>query len=513
MQIYRYILHILLAIILCSCNRIDDTDRLQRAQDNLHIHPDSTIAILDSLDLDHLGPHKAHVYLLKGKANLNLNNYPDAMESFLHAEKIADKDGNDSILILSRLGMMAISDSVNDVNEKARYALRLCEIYERHKDYDGMYDVLVKFKRFFLEDQPYAYADELVNYARILSENDTTRCYFYGDTTELRGKNLYDNLGSLGSPDVTSWRYIDGLKGFNAQMLINKIESNDGWKDDIANDSSDISPADAHLVATKLWADGYYAMADSFIRYYKNHYAEKMIAWIPDRPARRIHSRVTMRLMDRRKPEFRKTFQDDVKMVVSRFHYEEGVIKEQTIRHQRIVIIMASVIIAVFVIAIIMYLRLARMRRQRREDNNMRVASELRTALHSLEELHLATLSRLCETYYESTSKDSVKSRVARDTLKAIEEIATSPEFYSMLESRLNTEDGNAVTLLRAEIPGIKEQDVRLYLCNASGFSIPTMCMILNERREVIYNRRLRLRTRIQESDAEHRDMFLNHLR
>lgn len=220
-----------------------------------------------------------------------------------------------------------------------------------------------------------------------------------------------------------------------------------------------------------------------------------------------------MRLTDSRKPEFRKTFQDDVKMVVSRFHYEEEVIKEQTIRHQRIVIIMASVIIAIIIIAIIMYLRLARMRRQRREDNNMRVAAELRTALHSLEELHLTTLSRLCETYYESTSKDSVKSRVARDTLKAIEEIAASPEFYSMLESRLNTEDGNAVTLLRAKIPGIKEQDVRLYLCNASGFSIPTMCMILNERREVIYNRRLRLRTRIQESDAEHRDMFLNHLR
>ena len=199
--------------------------------------------------------------------------------------------------------------------------------------------------------------------------------------------------------------------------------------------------------------------------------------------------------------------------VVTRFHYEEGVIKEQTIRHQRIVIIMASVIIAVIIIAIIMYLRLARMRRQRREDNNMRVASELRASLTSLEELHLATLSRLCETYYESTSKDSVKTRVARDTLKAIEEIAASPDFYSMLESRLNTEDGNAVSLLRAEIPGIKEQDVRLYLCNASGFSIPTMCMLLNERREVIYNRRLRLRTRIQESDAEHRDMFLNHLR
>lgn len=504
MRLYKYILCTVFILAIWSCGKNENNGDLNIVKDLVNTYPDSAIILLDKLELDRLGPHKAHAYLLKGRANLNLNNYPDAMESFLHAEKIADKDGNDSILILSRLGMMAISDSVNDVNEKARYALKLCEIYERHKDYNGMYDVLVKFKRFFLADQPYAYSEELVNYARILCENDTNK---------LRGENLYDNLAFLGSPDVTSQRYIDGLKGFNAQLLINKIKNNDGWKDDIANDSSDISPANAHLVATRLWADGYYAMADSFIRYYKNHYAEKMIAWIPDRHAGRINSMVTMRLIDSRKPEFRKTFQDDVKMVVTRFHYEEGVIKEQTIRHQRIVIIMASVIITVIIVAIIMYLRLARMRRQRQEDNNMRVASELRASLTSLENLHLTTLSRLCETYYESTSKDSVKTRVARDTLKAIEEIAASPDFYSMLESRLNTEDGNAVSLLRAEIPGIKEQDVRLYLCNASGFSIPTMCMLLNERREVIYNRRLRLRTRIQESDAEHRDMFLNHLR
>lgn len=296
-SIIKYFVRIIVSfslLIIGSCAGSSDRDfgRMSRADSLIDTWPDSAITIIDSIDIDRLGPHKAHAYLLKGRANLNLNNYPDAMESFLHAEKIADKDGNDSILILSRLGMMAISDAVNDVNEKARYALRLCEIYEKHKDYDGMYDVLIKFKRLFTDDQPYAYADELLNYARILCENDTTKS---------RGKNLYENLAFLGSPDVTSWRYIDGLKGFNAHQLINKIESNDGWKDDITNDSSDISPANAHLVTSRLWADGYYAMADSFIRFYKNNYAEKVIARIPDRHTGIIHSRVTMRIMDREK--------------------------------------------------------------------------------------------------------------------------------------------------------------------------------------------------------------------
>lgn len=434
-------------------------------------------------------------------------NYPDAMESMLYAEKISTDTGNDSIATLSLRAMMDLSDSICDNDKKAQYAIKACDIYKNNSDYDNMYDILSNF--YLFDESAHRHADTIKYYASYLLENDTA----HNNYNSQRNQQLLSAINGYGSYNYYEWLFNVELKAFAPGQFIQQIKSNKGWQEEITNDSANISAKNAHLITVRLWEEGLDDIALTFINFYRKSYPEKFIRTYFDPTSGQIKSEVSFKLLDPRKEEFRATFQHDVQSVVTRFHYEEGVIKEQTIRHQRIVIIMASVIIAIIIIAIIMYLRLARMRRQRREDNNMRVAAELRTALHSLEELHLTTLSRLCETYYESTSKDSVKSRVARDTLKAIEEIAASPEFYSMLESRLNTEDGNAVTLLRAEIPGIKEQDVRLYLCNASGFSIPTMCMILNERREVIYNRRLRLRTRIQESDAEHRDMFLNHLR
>ena len=66
---------------------------------------------------------------------------------------------------------------------------------------------------------------------------------------------------------------------------------------------------------------------------------------------------------------------------------------------------------------------------------------------------------------------------------------------------------------LHEAFPNIKEIDSRMYTLNAIGLTIPAICMLLKERREVIYNRRLRLRSRIQESDTPHRDQLLKYLR
>ena len=60
----------------------------------------------------------------------------------------------------------------------------------------------------------------------------------------------------------------------------------------------------------------------------------------------------------------------------------------------------------------------------------------------------------------------------------------------------------------------------RLKLCKASAGSGKTyqlalnyITLLLGERREVIYNRRLRLRARIREVAPTHMEIFLNYLR
>ena len=185
----------------------------------------------------------------------------------------------------------------------------------------------------------------------------------------------------------------------------------------------------------------------------------------------------------------------------------------KTIRFQRAMLISISALSIVSIIAIALYMRLLTLRRRRREYNNIRTATELRSALMDMETLHLRTLSHLCNAYYDSYNKESVKSKIAKDTLNTINEIAEAPDFFDRLEARLNESCDNLMVKFRAEAIGVKEQDLRLFICNAIGLTIPAICLLITEKRDVVYTRRLRLRAKIQESDYEHREIFLEHLR
>lgn len=465
-----------------------------------------TCSCSGSEDLD------AYEYYEQGQDKLDLNNYPEAMEAFLRAEKLAEETLNDSVLALSRVGMMNLSDSICDINEKARYAIKACEVYEKHRDYDSMYAILSDFTKYHAENKPYIHADKIKHYASILNENDTTRAYFYADTLERRSKRLYQQLEHFGSLDVSSWVLIDGLKAFNPYNLTEKIKSDNGWHEDISDDSANISAQNAHLVALSLWQQGLEEKAHDFINYYRFRYSEPIINQTIDTVNKRFVSHVSYRMNHTDKPEFRATFQEDVRTAVTRFHYEEVLMREQTIRYQRIIIAVIAAMAIAIITAIAIYMHMTRQRRRQREQQDMLSASELHTALRDLEEQHLNTLQHLCDTYYENYSNESAKSKTARDTIKAIREMADSESFVIRLEKHLDNIGDGIMSKLRDELPELKHSDRLLFLYNALGLSIPTICLMLGERREVIYNRRIRLRTKIQESNAPHKDTLLNYL-
>lgn len=225
-------------------------------------------------------PGNADEYYRNGRAKLDKHNYPEAVNAFLHAENIARECGNDSLEVLSQRAMMDLHDSVCDANGKARYAFKACEIYARHKDYDSIYAVLSRFTGVYhFETPPYEYMDEFRHYTKLLLENDTTRAYFYADTLERRSKHLYYMLSHLGTLDAYSFRFIDDLKEFNPQILIDKIKNDGDWREDVANDSADISATDAHMIATVLLCQGFEDKADDFINYYKWKYSDKIIKY------------------------------------------------------------------------------------------------------------------------------------------------------------------------------------------------------------------------------------------
>ena len=264
----------------------------------------------------------AYNYYLKGKAKLDLHNYPEAMEAFLNAEKCAEQTGNDSVLALSRVGMMNLYDSICDINEKGHYAVKACEVYEKYHDYDNMYAILSDFTNYITPEERLAtHADKIKHYASILNDNDTTRCYFYANTFERRSERLYRQLENFNSPDVTSWLMIDGLKGFNPYNLSEKIKNDDGWREDISSDSANISAKNAHLVTRLLWEQGLDENANDFINYYREEYREPIINQTFDTINQQVISYVSFRFKGDIRDEFSSTFQEDVRAAVVRFNY------------------------------------------------------------------------------------------------------------------------------------------------------------------------------------------------
>ena len=159
--------------------------------------------------------------------------------------------------------------------------------------------------------------------------------------------------------------------------------------------------------------------------------------------------------------------------MVVRFNYEEVLMREQTIRFQRVVIILISAL-AIAVMSAIAHIH-THSHHTSPPSSGAGHADSLRTAHRPPRPRGscISTLSHLCDTYYENYANESVKSKAARDTLRAISELASSDDFVTRLEKHLDDTADGLMSCLRAEMPDLKESDTRLFLYNALGLSIP----------------------------------------
>ena len=80
------------------------------------------------------------------------------------------------------------------------------------------------------------------------------------------------------------------------------------------------------------------------------------------------------------------------------------------------------------------------------------------------------------------------------------------------LEIIVNAYKDNVITLLRQEFPKLKPKDIQFMCYWYAGFSPNTMSLLLDEKIENIYNRKSRMRRRLDESTSTYRVLFLEHL-
>ena len=119
-------------------------------------------------------------------------------------------------------------------------------------------------------------------------------------------------------------------------------------------------------------------------------------------------------------------------------------------------------------------------------------------------------LERLCEQYYVFEGTDKLQNNLLKEVRQAVEGLRNDRKVQARLERSVDATLDGAAAKLRAQLPNCKEEDVRLFVLAASGFSRTAMATLMDKEKGVVNNRLWRLKGRIESSDAPDRDLLLS---
>ena len=121
------------------------------------------------------------------------------------------------------------------------------------------------------------------------------------------------------------------------------------------------------------------------------------------------------------------------------------------------------------------------------------------------------TFNHLCNDYFEFLESDKNPNRIIKDIENELKEIRNPNNLFE-IEKSVDEYLGGVMTLLRMEVPTLKEDDVVFLSLVFAGFSVRAVCLIIGIKYKNFYLRKSRLVKKISNSGAPHLDFFLNKL-
>ncbi len=216
----------------------------------------------------------------------------------------------------------------------------------------------------------------------------------------------------------------------------------------------------------------------------------------------------------------------NVTETVSNYREYERIIQEREIQHEKTT---KTIIVVVFImIMALSYIIISlRLKAQRKEiENNMLLASNLRNMLkvkqtetnsmqeviNNLFEQRFATIDKLSSDYYEYQGTANEKQKIYIDVMKLVSGLGSDKKTIKELEDFVNTYKDNLMIRFREEFPDMKESDCILYLYAVAGFSSRAISIFIREKLEVVYNRKSRLKQKINRSTSPNATTFGQYL-
>ena len=122
-----------------------------------------------------------------------------------------------------------------------------------------------------------------------------------------------------------------------------------------------------------------------------------------------------------------------------------------------------------------------------------------------------SVVNALCSAYYESAGAKLEKKRIVAEVENLIRDFTEkSNRKIELVESADKYTDG-IYSAFKKDFPKLKEEDYRLFLYLIFGFSARSISLFMEEKIEVIYNRKSRLKSKIKSSNVTLKNEYLEY--
>ncbi len=121
------------------------------------------------------------------------------------------------------------------------------------------------------------------------------------------------------------------------------------------------------------------------------------------------------------------------------------------------------------------------------------------------------TINQLCYEYFEKADTNFLKKSIYTKVEEEIERLK-SQEQLSQFETFLNEYCDEIVSRIKAQIPQLSDSEKSLLIYLYSGLSARTICVLMDIQLKTFYMRRLRLKNKIEASDAPDKIWFISNM-
>lgn len=122
-----------------------------------------------------------------------------------------------------------------------------------------------------------------------------------------------------------------------------------------------------------------------------------------------------------------------------------------------------------------------------------------------------STINQLCYEYFEKADTNFLKKSIYVKVEQEIEKLKSREQLLH-LEEVLNEYYDGIIMRLREQIPQLSEADMTLLTYLYSGLSARTICVLMDIQLKTFYMRRLRLKSKIESSDAPDKELFTSNM-